>query len=167
MNFHQRLLSTSDWVNLWVERVLLLVGAAISLILFAQVLARYMGHSLSWSEEIGRYLLVATTFLGATVAYKRAHFIGLAGFGARFGATIEQIIVRSLQLLTLGCFGLITWFGILYTIKAWDQTSTAVQMPMSLPISVLPLSGGIFLLHILTDLTRRKGASSVPSEDTP
>jgi len=167
MNFHQRLLSTSDWVNLWVERVLLFVGATISLILFAQVVARYMGHSLSWSEEIGRYLLVATTFLGATVAYKRAHFIGLAGFGARFGTTVEQIIVRSLQMLTLGCFGLITWYGVLYTMKAWDQTSTAVQMPMSLPISVLPISGGIFLLHILTDLTRRKGAGSGVVQDSP
>ena len=167
MNFHHRLLAASDRVNHWVEHALLLAGVAISLILFAQVLARYAGHSLSWSEEIGRYLLVATTFLGATVAYKRAHFIGLAGFGARFGTTVEQIIVRSLQLLTLGCFGLITWYGILYTLKAWDQTSTAVQMPMSLPIAVLPISGGIFLLHILTDLTRRKTASSAAEDDAP
>ncbi len=167
MNFHHRLLAASDRVNHWVEQALLLAGVAISLILFAQVLARYSGHSLSWSEEIGRYLLVATTFLGATVAYKRAHFIGLAGFGARFGTTVEQIIVRSLQLLTLGCFGLITWYGILYTLKTWDQTSTAVQMPMSLPIAVLPLSGGIFLLHILTDLTRRNSASSAAEDDAP
>ena len=27
-------------------------------------------------------------------------------------------------------------------------------MPMSLPIAVLPLSGAIFLLHVLVDLTR-------------
>ena len=41
---------------------------------------------------------------------------------------------------------------VLYTMKAWDQTSTAVQMPMSLPISVLPISGGIFLL-VLSQLS--------------
>lgn len=165
MRFHQPLLRLSDWVNHWVERALLLAGVAISLILFAQVLARYAGHSLSWSEEVGRYLLVATTFLGASVAYKRAHFIGLAGFGARFGTTVEQIIVRSLQLLTLACFGLITWYGVIYTIKAWDQTSTAVQMPMSIPIAALPLSGAIFLLHILTDLTRRKTSGGTEEDD--
>jgi len=156
MSLHRRLLAASDRVNQWVEFVLLLAGVAISLILFAQVIARYAGHSLSWSEEIGRYLLVATTFFGATVAYKRARFIGLAGFGARFGLTVEQFITRGLQLFTLGCFGLITWYGVIYTLKAWDQTSTAVQMPMSLPISVIPLSGLIFLLHVLTDITRRK-----------
>lgn len=154
MNLHSRLLALSDRINGVVEKLLLVIGVAFSLILFAQVLARYMGHSLSWSEEIGRYLLVATTFLGSTVAYKRAHFIGLAGFGAKFGHFIERLILRALQLLTLACFGFITWFGVGYTVKAWDQASIAVQMPMSLPISVLPLSGAIFLLHVLVDLTK-------------
>lgn len=156
MSFNHRLLSFSDWVNRRVEQLLLVCGVAISLILFVQVLARYLGESLSWSEEVGRYLLVATTFLGATVAYKRAHFIGLAGFGARFGLLVEQIIVRGLQVLNLGCFGLITWYGVIYTVNSWEQTSTAVQMPMSLPISVVPLSGAIFLLHILADMTKTK-----------
>jgi TRAP-type C4-dicarboxylate transport system permease small subunit len=159
MRLNQQLQSVSERVNGLVEKVLLVAGVAISLILFVQVLARYLGESLSWSEEIGRYLLVATTFLGATVAYKRAHFIGLAGFGARFGRLVEQIIVRGLQLLTLGCFGLITWFGTIYTVNAWDQTSTAVQMPMSLPIAAVPLSGLIFLLHILADMTKPKVAT--------
>ncbi len=158
MNLHNHLLALSDRVNALVEQLLLVIGVAFSLILFAQVLARYMGHSLSWSEETGRYLLVATTFLGSTVAYKRAHFIGLAGFGAKFGHFIERFIVRALQLLTLACFGFITWFGVGYTLKAWDQTSIAVQMPMSLPISVLPLSGAIFLLHVLVDLTKPESA---------
>lgn len=160
MNLHNRLLALSDRVNAVVEQLLLVIGVAFSLILFAQVLARYMGQSLSWSEETGRYLLVATTFLGSTVAYKRAHFIGLAGFGAKFGHFIERVIVRMLQLLTLACFGFITWFGVGYTLKAWDQTSIAVQMPMSLPISVLPLSGAIFLLHVLVDLTKPEFAAA-------
>ncbi|HXE50504.1 MAG TPA: TRAP transporter small permease subunit [Ramlibacter sp.] len=159
MAFNDRLQLFSERINGLVEKLLLAAGVAISVILFAQVLARYLGHSLSWSEELGRYLLVATTFLGATVAYKRAHFIGLAGFGARFGLLFEQFIVRGLQVLNLACFGLITWYGVVYTVNSWEQTSTAVQMPMSLPISVVPLSGAIFLLHILADMTKSKQAA--------
>lgn len=154
MRLHPLLQTGSDVVNALVEKLLLVAGIAFSLILFVQVVARYMGASLSWSEEVGRYLLVATTFLGATVAYKRAHFIGLAGFGARLGPAVERLITRGLQLLTLACFALITWFGVKYTVNAWEQTSTAVQMPMSLPIAVLPLAGAVFLLHILADMTR-------------
>ncbi|MBN9331385.1 MAG: hypothetical protein ABT03_12865 [Comamonas sp. SCN 67-35] len=153
MKLHQLLGALSEGVNRAVEWLLLVIGVAFSLILFAQVVARYGGHSLSWSEEVGRYLLVATSFLGATVAYKRAEFIGLAGLGAKFGPAIEHGIVRLLQWLTLACFGLITWYGTGYTFNAWEQTSSAVQMPMSLPISVLPISAAIFLLHVLVDLT--------------
>lgn len=156
MRLNHGLMLLSERVNGLVEKLLLVAGVAISIVLFIQVLARYFGHSLSWSEEIGRYLLVATTFLGATVAYKRAHFIGLAGFGARFGLLFEQAVLRGLQLLNLGCFGLITWYGAIYTVNSWEQTSTAVQMPMSLPIAVVPLAGAIFLLHILADMTKSK-----------
>ena len=160
MSLGQRIDDYSERINGLVEKVLLLAGVAISVILFIQGVARYLGHSLSWSEELGRYLLVATTFLGATVAYKRAHFIGLAGFGARFGLLFEQFIVRGLQVLNLCCFSLITWYGVKYTVNAWEQTSTAVQMPMSLPISVVPLSGAIFLLHILADMSKSRQAKS-------
>src|SRR5674476_1078766 len=79
-------------VNILMEKLLLLAGIAIAIILFIQVLARYLGSSLSWSEEVGRYLLITITFQGATVAYKRANFIGLAGFGARLGPFIEQAL---------------------------------------------------------------------------
>jgi len=154
----ERLQHASDRVNSLVEKLLLAGGIAISVVLFVQVIARYAGSSLSWSEEVGRYILIALTFLGATVAYKRANFIGLAGFGARLGPVVEQAIVRLLQVLTLGLFALIAWFGIWYTLNAWHQTSTAVQMPMSIPLSVIPLSGFVFLLHVLADMTKHKPA---------
>ncbi|HNU12796.1 MAG TPA: TRAP transporter small permease subunit, partial [Rubrivivax sp.] len=66
-------------LNTVAEKLLMLIGAAICLILFAQVVFRYAGDSLGWSEEVSRHLLVAITFLGGTVAYKRASFIGLQG----------------------------------------------------------------------------------------
>jgi TRAP-type C4-dicarboxylate transport system permease small subunit len=156
MSISRALQTISERVNALMEKLLLVAGIAISIILFAQVVARYLGSSLSWSEEIGRYLLISITFLGATVAYKHANFIGLAGFGARLGPFMEQAIVRLLQVLTLACFGLITWFGTFYTLNSWEQTSTAVQMPMSIPMSVIPLSGVVFLLHVLADMTKRK-----------
>lgn len=159
MSIGQKLQHASARVNALMEKLLLVTGVAISVILFAQVLARYMGASLSWSEEVGRYLLVAITFLGATVAYKRANFIGLAGFGAKLGPAMERAIVRLLQLLTLALFGLITWFGVFYSITSWEQASTAVQMPMSIPLSVIPLSGIVFLLHVLADMTKAKAAA--------
>jgi TRAP-type C4-dicarboxylate transport system permease small subunit len=144
----------SQTVNALVERILFVIGAAICIILFAQVVFRYAGASLGWSEEVSRHLLVAITFLGGTVAYKRASFIGLKGFGHRLGPTIQHAIVIGLQILTLACFGLIAWFGVAYTVKAAEHTSSSLQIPMAVPFSVIPAAAVIFVLHVLADIAR-------------
>ncbi len=141
-------------INTVVEKVLLVLGSAICLILFAQVLCRYAGASLGWSEEVSRHLLVAITFLGTTAAYKRAWFIGLTGIGYWFSPGIERLIFLVMQLLTLCCFAVICWFGTLYTGKAWYHTSTALQIPMALPFSVIPTAALILVLHVLADLSK-------------
>jgi TRAP-type C4-dicarboxylate transport system permease small subunit len=147
----------SQTVNALVERILFVIGAAICIILFAQVVFRYAGASLGWSEEVSRHLLVAITFLGGTVAYKRASFIGLKGFGHRLGPTIQHAIVIGLQILTLACFGLIAWFGVAYTVKAAEHTSSSLQIPMAVPFSVIPAAAVIFVLHVLADIARTVG----------
>jgi TRAP-type C4-dicarboxylate transport system permease small subunit len=159
-------LAASDGANWLVERLLILAGGVICLILFAQVVSRYLGASLGWSEEVSRHLLVAITFLGATAAYKRADFIGLRGVGQWVGNRGEQFILTLLQLLTLCCFGLLSWFGVLYTIKAGNHSTAALQIPMSIPFSVIPLSAAIMVLHCIADILRSprndRGSKSDP-----
>ena len=151
----------SQVINAAIEKVLFVIGAVICLILFAQVVFRYAGASLGWSEEVSRHLLVAITFLGGTVAYKRASFIGLKGFGHRLGPAIQRAIVVGLQVLTLACFGLIAWFGAVYTLKAAEHTSSSLQIPMAVPFSVIPAASVIFVIHMLADI------SGAPHRKTP
>ncbi len=151
----------SQAINAVAEQALFVIGAAICLILFAQVVFRYAGASLGWSEEVSRHLLVAITFLGGTVAYKRASFIGLQGFGHQLGATVQRVIVAGLQLLTLACFALIAWFGAAYAVKAAEQSSASLQIPMAIPFSVIPLASAIFIVHVLADLSRTLGRKRV------
>lgn len=152
------LLRLSRALNAAVEKLLMAIGAAICVILFGQVVFRYAGASLGWSEEVSRHLLVAITFLGGTVAYKRASFIGLQGIGHSLGPTFQRSVVIVLQLLTLACFVLIAWFGAAYTIKAAEHTSASLQIPMSIPYSVIPISALVFIVHVLADMvaTRQK-----------
>ena len=147
----------SEAINSAVEKLLFVIGTAICVILFAQVLWRYSGASLGWSEEVSRHLLVAITFLGGAAAYKRSSFIGLKGFGHRLGRSAERCIVLALQVLTLACFLLLAWFGSVYTLKAWHHTSSSLQIPMSIPFAVIPLSSMITVVHVLADIARLVG----------
>ena len=146
--------SASNTINTFVEKILFVIGTVICIILFAQVVFRYAGASLGWSEEVSRHLLVAITFLGGTVAYKRASFIGLQGLGHRLGPAVQQIIVVCLQVLTLALFALIAFFGAIYTIKAGEHTSSSLQIPMSIPFAVIPVAAVIFVFHVLADMAR-------------
>jgi len=66
-------------ITFWFSAVLM---AAMVFIIFIQVIARYMfSSSLSWSEEVGRYLFVMMTFYGGGFGSKAwatcaARFIG-------------------------------------------------------------------------------------------
>ena len=144
----------SGRVNRVVERLLVGIGAAICLILFAQVIWRYLGSSLGWSEEVSRHLLVTITFLGSTAAYKRANFIGLRGIGQWFGPNCERAILVVLQLLSLSCFAALAWFGLLYTLKAWHHSTASLQIPMAVPFAVIPLAMAILVLHTAADIIR-------------
>jgi TRAP-type C4-dicarboxylate transport system permease small subunit len=144
----------SGLVNRLVEQLLIVIGASICLILFAQVVCRSLGSSLGWSEEVSRHLLVTITFLGSTAAYKRANFIGLRGVGQWFGPNCEKAILVVLQLLTLACFGALSWFGAIYTLKAWHHTTASLQIPMAVPFAVIPLATAILVLHTAADIVR-------------
>jgi TRAP-type transport system small permease protein len=144
----------SGTINTLVEGVLLVIGSAICLILFAQVICRYAGASLGWSEEVSRHLLVAITFLGSTAAYRRSGFIGMKGIGQRLGPGIERAILVAMQVLTLLCFCTLCWFGVIYTGKAWHHSSTALQIPMTIPFAVIPLAAVILTVHVLAEIYR-------------
>jgi TRAP-type C4-dicarboxylate transport system permease small subunit len=144
----------SGLVNRLVEHLLIVTGAAICLILFAQVIWRYLGSSLGWSEEVSRHLLVTITFLGSTAAYKRASFIGLRGVGQWFGPNCERAILLVLQLLTFACFAALSCFGVMYTLKTWHQSTASLQIPMAIPFAVIPLATTILVLHIAADIVR-------------
>lgn len=152
-----RLQQTSQVINAVVEKMLFVIGSAICLILFAQVIWRYAGDSLGWSEEVSRHLLIAITFLGGTVAYKRANFIGLKGVGHRLGPAIQRVIVLVLEILTLCCFLIISWFGTAYTVKAWGHTTASLQIPMSIPFAVIPISSMVLVVHVLADMAKIMG----------
>ncbi len=144
----------SALINRLVEYLLIVTGAAICLILFTQVICRYLGSSLGWSEEVSRHLLVTITFLGSTAAYKRANFIGLRGLGQWFGPNCERAILLVLQVLTFACFASLSCFGVLYTMKTWNLTTASLQIPMAIPFAVIPLATAILVLHTAADIIR-------------
>jgi len=148
-------------VNAAVEMLLAALGGTMVLVVAVQVFCRYLlNHSLFWSEELARYLLVWLTFLGATVAYRRGLHPSVDVLYARAapGPARAMRLVAALAALLL--FGVMTVGGAQFAHFIRTQISPALQVPKWTVMLVVPLSGALLILHTLAmSLTRPKGAS--------
>jgi len=138
----------SQHCNSAVESALLGLGSLMTVIVIAQVIARYvLNHSLFWSEELARYLLVWLTFLGATVAYFRAMHPGVAVLYQRLSPELQRYLRLTSHLLCLIFFMVMVWQGAQFSYFVRLQTTPALNLPKWTIFSIIPISGLIFLVH--------------------
>lgn len=143
----------SRGVNLWVERTLAALGIAMAAIVASQVFARYaLNHSLFWSEEVARYLLVWLSFLGATVAYRRQANPGIDVLTSRLPRGPRRAAAVIVHLAGLFLFGVMIVFGARFAHFVRLQISPALAIPKWIPHAILPLSGVLLSLHALAFL---------------
>ncbi len=149
----------SRTINNWIEPLLFGLGFSMSIIVAVQVFCRYvLNHSLFWSEELARYLLVWLTFLGASVAYRRKVHPGIDIVSARMSDSIQTIFAIFVHLASIILFGVMIFFGVKFAYFVRLQISPALYLPKWIVFSIIPLSGLILMVHSLAFLlTELKG----------
>ena len=142
--------------NRWAERFLLVLGVSMTATVILQVFCRYvLNHSLFWSEELARYLLVWLTFIGATVAYHRNMHPGVDLVFKRLDRKNRERIRRLVDLVSLFFFVVMIWYGCAFAYFIRVQTTPALSLPKWLVFSIIPLSGLIFSLHNAAFLSKQ------------
>ncbi len=138
----------SDALNRNVERMLFAMGASMTLIVMVQVVARYVfNHSLFWSEELARYLLVWLTFLGASVAYYRGVHPGVDIIFTRLPFRWQQGVRVVIHLVSLWLFGVMVVKGISFAWFVRLQISPALSLSKWVIMAIIPLAGGVLMVH--------------------
>lgn len=123
-----------NWINENLEEVLM-VGILIvmTLIMGIQVFSRYvLGASLSWSEEITRYLFIWEGFISVSYCTKKCISIKIEQFVSMFpkrGRAMFKLINHTFELIL---FLYLIPFAYHYMMSAVisGQTSPACQLPM-------------------------------------
>jgi TRAP-type C4-dicarboxylate transport system permease small subunit len=148
-------------INRWIEFFLFGLGLSMSIIVAVQVFCRYvLNHSLFWSEELARYLLVWLTFLGASVAYYRNVHPGIDVIYARMPNSVQKITAITVHLVSMTLFGIMIVFGTKFSYFVRLQISPALNLPKWLIFIIIPISGLILTVHGLTFvLNELKGKS--------
>jgi TRAP-type C4-dicarboxylate transport system permease small subunit len=155
--------SVGDIINRITEWVIAMMMGAMTITITLQVFFRYvLNDPLSWTEEIGRYLMVWICFLGSAMALKYGEHISVSFLQERFPPGIRQAVGLGIGLAVLGFFVLTTWQGILMTIQVSEQQAPATWISMAWAYSCIPVGCFFMMFHTLVHLIQY-GGSPVPS----
>lgn len=140
-----------DLVNRLCQYFSALLLAVISVVCALQVFYRHvLNNSLSWSEELMRYLFIWMVLIATTITVKHgsgASVDSLAGIFRRFNARLYTVVLH--LLMAAG--------GVVFVVYGWkismntmSSLTAALQVPMGLVYLCVPISGAIITLHCLT-----------------
>ncbi|MFV0436406.1 MAG: TRAP transporter small permease [Desulfopila sp.] len=121
-------------------------------VITAQVIFRIFFTALSWSEELSRYLLVWSSFIGGAVAYKKGAHIAVS-FVIDSLPVPARKIVQTISCLLVALFLAVTiWYaGQVYAMQVF-QVSPAMGLKMRYVYLIIPISFAVMGVHLLYQL---------------
>ena len=144
------------WLDTFFRGFLVTLMSAMVLCVCWQVVSRYaLNDPSAWTEELARFLLMWIGLLGACYAYRDGQHLGVdlfpkslsvERFKLWFISTHSLVIVFSLAVLIVGGGRLV------FLTATLNQTSAALNAPMSWIYLCLPLSGVMMIIYALDAL---------------
>ena len=106
-----------------------LLGAVV----FYQFFTRYvMNDSASWTEEIARYLLIATVFTGAVIGVVKNNHIQVDFFYKFMPRRMGRALATAVDLMRIGFFASATVLTVMMMLKLGSNSRmTMVDLPMN------------------------------------
>jgi len=124
--------------------------AGISVVIIAQVFSRYvLGSSISWSEELARYLMIWMALVGASVAVRQGAHVGVTLLVERLGRKMRPwVLLLGKAVIAVFLFVMIREGVTLGTFFA-TQKSPAMEISMLWAYSGFFVAGIFMIVHLL------------------
>jgi len=134
------------------EIVLVAMLAVMVILVFLQVVMRYLfDASLSWSEEVSRYLFLWIIWMGAGLATKKNSHICLDFVTKRLplkGQRAADFLKGIIWLAFAVFLAYISW-KLTYLLFARNQLSAALRIPMGFAYASIPVGITLMVLRLL------------------
>jgi TRAP-type C4-dicarboxylate transport system permease small subunit len=127
-----------------------LAMAAIFALVFLNVVLRYgFGTSLSWVEEVARFLMIWGVFLGAGLALREGRHVSIDVLQDRLPEATRRLLRIAIAVVVLIFLVGLGYLGLRFVIFAWDKVTMALQISRGIPYLAVPLGCALFAIHLL------------------
>ncbi len=138
----------SDGVDRVVTGFVVVILLGLTTVVTLQIIARVFFEAFSWTEELSRYLLVWSTFFGASMGFKRGSHVAITFVIDRFSGRRKQWV----SVLIHGLSVLFFLVGIVYGIQMIHQQVFQISPAMGLSMRVvylaIPLGFATMVIHL-------------------
>ena len=134
------------------EIVMVILLAALSLVMIAQVVARYVFKSgFTWAEEFCRYCFVYSGMFSAGYCIRKKVAIRVDALYGFFPKAVKIVIDYAGKLLLTGVYAYLA-YGSIGLIRSTTSISTAMQLPMQYVYAAIPMGFGLGAIRGVQDL---------------
>ncbi len=114
----------------------------------AQIICRTWFTALTWSDEVTRYLLIWSTFLGASVVYRHSGHISVTIVQDAVPPRLSKILRVAVHVICFVLFTVLLYFSCTYCMKL-NKTATTLPIKMKYIYLCVPISMVILMVHSL------------------
>lgn len=142
----------------WIENSLAVVSmSVVSLLIFAQVVSRYgFNYTPVWSEELSRFLVVWSIFIGVAIGVRSNQHIGvdaLIRFLPHKLKVASEVLLNLIGVVVLGILVFNSIEFIQHTME-FEQLSPAMRIPMYIPYIAMPVGLSLSIVHFLHNIVK-------------
>lgn len=142
----------------WIENTLAVVTmTAVSLIIFGQVVSRYgFNYTPYWSEELSRFLVVWSIFIGVAIGVRSNQHIGVDAVIRLLPHRLKiasEVLLNLIGVVVLSILAVNSIQFIQHTIE-FEQLSPAMRLPMYIPYIAMPVGIFLSIVHFIHNIVK-------------
>jgi TRAP-type C4-dicarboxylate transport system permease small subunit len=133
-----------EWL---LESIVVLLMTALTVLVIAGFCFRYLGHALSWYDEIASVGLVWLTYYGSALAALRGAHIGVPGFVNAMPPTMRLIATLFAEAVVFVFFIMLAWTGFeVLAVLGNDNLVSLEWMPQRVTASAVPIGAALIVI---------------------
>lgn len=136
--------------------------STMTVIVFGQVILRFVfNNALPWPEEISRYLMIWSCFLGSSLAVKHGEHIGVLFIVQKIPDGIRRYISFVVKLAVIVFLAFAAYHGFRMLEMTRRQVAPASGLNMAIAYAAIPVGSLFGLVHALVNIFEKPQESDV------
>ena len=142
------------WVGEAVDWAVVAIGAAMVVLVFANVVLHVFSRDIAWTTEFCEFMMVWVTFLGGAAAARRGVHMSITEFLDKLTLRGRRWADAAIQLASAGMLLLLLWYGAGLVNASWGNILTVLGWAMAWQYLALPVGAAAMLVFVGWDFVQ-------------